>query len=77
MDNERKAQALGQVAGTIKWFDRKKGFGFVKLEDGRDAFVHYSNVMDVDSNTLAEGQPVTASLYQGHRGLFLRKLQVT
>ncbi len=35
--------------GTVKWFDVKKGFGFIQQEDGSDVFVHYSNTQGVVS----------------------------
>ena len=44
------------AAGTVKWFNNTKGFGFVTTEDGTDAFVHYSDVRGDGFKTLEEGQ---------------------
>lgn len=45
-------------SGKVKWFDSKKGYGFIAGADGRDAFVHYSNICMKGYKTLEEGQQV-------------------
>jgi len=54
--------------GIVKWFDEKKGYGFITVEDGNDAFVHFSNIETEGFKTLAEGQKVTLEVTQGAKG---------
>ncbi len=55
--------------GTVKWFDNKKGFGFIEQDDGaEDVFVHYSAVMMDGFKTLEEGDKVTFEITTGEKG---------
>ena len=45
--------------GTVKWFNAKKGYGFISDEEGKDVFVHFSAIVSDGFKTLEEGQPVT------------------
>jgi CspA family cold shock protein len=56
---------------TVKWFDAKKGYGFINHpDDGEDVFVHYSNITsDDDFKTLETGQEVTFEMNDGPKGL--------
>ena len=54
--------------GIVKWFDEKKGYGFITVEDGKDAFVHHSNIEMAGFKTLSEGQKVTLEVTQGQKG---------
>lgn len=54
--------------GTVKWFDDKKGYGFIVHPDG-DVFVHYSAIVQEGYRTLAEGQGVDYELTRGEKGL--------
>ncbi|GAB6968665.1 cold-shock protein [Komagataeibacter kakiaceti JCM 25156] len=57
------------AAGTVKWFNAQKGFGFIQPEDGSaDAFVHISAVEQAGQQTLSEGQAVTYDLERGRNG---------
>jgi len=56
--------------GTIKWFDAKKGYGFITAEDrGEDVFVHFSNIKADGFLSLIEGQTVEYEIGQGCNGL--------
>lgn len=53
--------------GTVKWFNRGKGFGFITPDDGgKDVFVHHSAIRD--GGDLAEGQQVSFAIEQGVKG---------
>ena len=56
--------------GTIKWFDEKKGFGFIESEDGggKDVFVHFSNIVGDGFRTLHEGETVEFEVEDGPKG---------
>jgi CspA family cold shock protein len=55
--------------GKVKWFNPRKGYGFIATEDGRDIFVHYSSIKGDGYKTLAEGEPVTFEVVEGDKGL--------
>ena len=54
--------------GTVKWFNEKKGFGFIAREDGDDVFVHFSAIQNDGFKTLREGQRVSFEIVSGDRG---------
>ncbi|GAF89615.1 unnamed protein product [marine sediment metagenome] len=54
--------------GTVKWFNQRKGYGFISAADGRDIFVHYSNISGEGFKTLAEGDPVSFDVVDGEKG---------
>lgn len=54
--------------GTVKWFNEKKGFGFIASDDGTDVFVHFSAIQDSGFKTLAEGQRVSFDVESGEKG---------
>jgi len=54
--------------GKVKWFNDKKGYGFIAQEGGRDVFVHFSNVKGDGYKTLAEGQEVSFEIVDGPKG---------
>lgn len=64
------------VNGIVKWFDEKKGYGFITVEGGKDAFVHHSNIEGTGFKTLAEGQKVTLEVTQGAKGPQAEKVRV-
>lgn len=55
--------------GKVKWFNPRKGYGFIATDDGRDIFVHYSSISGNGYKTLAEGEPVTFEIVEGDKGL--------
>ena len=54
--------------GTVKWFNEKKGFGFIQQEGGPDVFVHFSAIKGEGFKTLAEGQEVEFEIIQDAKG---------
>ncbi len=54
--------------GTVKWFNEKKGYGFIESEDGSDVFVHFSGINDTGFKTLNEGDKVSFTVEQGQKG---------
>jgi CspA family cold shock protein len=54
--------------GTVKWFNEKKGFGFLSREDGDDVFVHYSSIQSSGFKSLNEGQSVEFEVQDGPKG---------
>jgi CspA family cold shock protein len=57
------------VQGTVKWFNAKKGFGFIEQEEGEDVFVHYSAIETPGFKTLEEGEKVTFEVEENDKGL--------
>ncbi len=54
--------------GTVKWFNAKKGFGFISDESGNDVFVHYTGLNMEGYKTLEEGQAVEYDVTDGEKG---------
>ena len=56
-------------AGTVKWFNAEKGYGFIQPDNGQgDVFVHYTAINADGFRTLEEGQRVTFEIVQGQKG---------
>ena len=55
--------------GRVKWFNERRGFGFIEREDGDDLFVHYSAIKMEGFKTLEEGQEVEFEIAEGPKGL--------
>lgn len=54
--------------GTVKWFNDRKGFGFIEQEDGPDVFVHHTGINSSGFRTLNEGDQVTFDIEEGPKG---------
>jgi len=55
--------------GKVKWFDERKGFGFITPDDGgKDLFVHHTNIMGEGFRSLSEGQSVEYEVGEGRKG---------
>ena len=57
------------LKGTVKWFNGKKGFGFIERASGGDVFVHYSAIETEGYRTLKEGDDVEFNITEGPKGL--------
>lgn len=55
--------------GQVKWFDNKKGYGFIENDEGEDIFVHYSNISIDGYKTLEKGELVEFEVVEGTKGL--------
>ncbi len=56
--------------GTVKWFDNKKGYGFIETENQEDVFIHYRNIPGDGFKTLRCGEAVDFEVAQGDKGLY-------
>lgn len=56
------------MKGTVKWFNKQKGYGFISDETGKDVFVHYSGIKMEGYKNLEEGQAVEFELSEGAKG---------
>ena len=54
--------------GTVKWFNNKKGYGFINEDNGRDIFVHFSSITMDGYKTLNEGEQVIFEIEESDRG---------
>ncbi|MFW6155320.1 MAG: cold-shock protein [Planctomycetota bacterium] len=61
--------------GKVKWFKDDKGFGFIEVDGGTDAFVHHTDIMGEGFKTLSEGERVEFELVQGEKGPRATKVQ--
>ena len=55
-------------SGTVKWFNDKKGFGFIESDDGGDVFVHHTSIQGSGFKSISEGERVTFEVEQGQKG---------
>jgi CspA family cold shock protein len=54
--------------GTVKWFNQRKGYGFISTTDGNDIFVHYSSISGEGFKSLVEGDAVSFDIVEGEKG---------
>ena len=63
------------MKGTVKWFNQKKGFGFILGEDGNDYFVHFTGIAREGFRTLEQGQAVTFDTSNNDKGVIAVNVQ--
>jgi CspA family cold shock protein len=63
------------ASGKVKWFNNKKGFGFIVQDSGQDVFVHHSSILGGGYKTLNEGEEVTFEAIPSDRGLKAQNVQ--
>jgi CspA family cold shock protein len=61
-------RSLRMAKGKVKWFDAKKGFGFITKDDGGDIFVHHTGITGEGFKSLTQGQEVEFEVTEGDRG---------
>jgi CspA family cold shock protein len=59
---------MNNIKGKVSWFNDGKGYGFIKTEDDRDCFAHYTAIAGEGFKTLSEGQEVMFELVEGPKG---------
>lgn len=57
-----------QETGTVKWFDARKGYGFIERDGADDVFVHINDMADPTARPLQDGERVTFIVGQGRKG---------
>ena len=62
------------VSGQVKWFDLKKGFGFIIGPEGQDVFVHFSTILGEGFRSLKDGEFVEYELIKGDKGYSAQKV---
>jgi CspA family cold shock protein len=65
---DKELTGMARIAGTVKWFNDAKGFGFIAREGGPDVFVHFSAIQANGFKSLAEGDRVEFEVVQGQKG---------
>ncbi|HVT89419.1 MAG TPA: cold-shock protein [Tepidisphaeraceae bacterium] len=63
--------------GAVKWFDTKKGYGFILNSEGKDVFVHYTSIEGDGFRSLKEGEKVEYEQTQGEKGLLAKNVKRT
>jgi CspA family cold shock protein len=66
--SKRSLRVMSKEQGKVKWFNNKKGFGFIERSSGGDVFVHYSAIVSDGYKTLKEGDAVEFTITQGPKG---------
>ena len=62
-------KVMNMAQGTVKWFNREKGYGFITADNGQDVFVHHTSINQQGFRALEEGQRVTFEIVKGQKGM--------
>ena len=57
-----------RIQGEVKWFSAEKGYGFIKRDNGKDVFVHFSAINSAGYKSLEQGERVEFEITQGSKG---------
>lgn len=67
---------MSVITGVVKWFDKDRGYGYISAENGRDVFVHYSQVKEKTHNKdLHEGEQVTFDIVEKDNSIMAINVQ--
>ena len=69
------SQESFMASGKVKWFDNRKGFGFIAQDSGQDVFVHHSSIVGLGFKTLNEGDAVSFEVVESDKGLKAQNVQ--
>ncbi len=74
--HEQKGGISKVSEGQVKWFNEKKGYGFIQQENGQDLFVHYTAIQSEGFKTLTEGQKVRFEVEETPKGPKAKNVQI-
>jgi len=57
------------MKGKVRWFNERKGYGFIRMEDGKEVFVHYSDIQGEEFKFLEQGNEVECEVIRGPKGI--------
>lgn len=63
------------MTGNVKWFNAEKGFGFIRTEEEKDIFVHYSQIVQDGYKCLNEGEAVRFEIFESEKGLQAKNVE--
>ena len=63
------------MTGNVKWFNAEKGFGFIRAEEEKDIFVHYSQIVQDGYKSLNEGEAVRFEIFESEKGLQAKNVE--
>lgn len=63
------------MTGNVKWFNAEKGFGFIRTEEEKDIFVHYSQIVQDGYKSLNEGEAVCFEIFESEKGLQAKNVE--
>ena len=70
------ANAINREQGVVKWFNSRKGYGFITRDYGEDIFVHFRNIVGSDRKAIREGDRVSFIIISGDKGLQADEVQI-